>query len=103
MENVEINLCTEITNEMVRLGFKESSVSSVKSKQQYIDAFNQQNPIQRTLLTMIFYNIFIEASFTVPSQIRLALNIANDVPSWVDDIKLVILPFLLENEAAFFG
>jgi hypothetical protein len=37
-----------------------------------------------------------------PNQIRLALTSGNDYIDWLQDIKIVILPFLKENEEKFF-
>jgi len=102
MSDININLCTIIISEMERLQFNPNSVHAIKSSQHYIDAYDKNNQLQRTMLTMLFYGILVDSEHIVPSQIRLALNIATDVNGWLDDIRIVILPFLKENEDKFF-
>jgi len=97
-----MNLCSIIISEMEKLNFKESSVNIIKEHKQFKDAFNKENSLQRTMLTMMFYGILVDSGHIVPSQIRLALNIAADINGWLDDIRLVILPFMKENEDKFF-
>lgn len=102
MIDVDTNLCSEIVSEMERLQFQQSSVNAVKATSQFIDAYDKNNALQRTMLTMVFYNVLISGTHTAPAQIRMALNLAMDVPGWWDDMRLVILPFLKANEEKFF-
>lgn len=98
-----LNLCKEIIDVMKVMEFKESSILKIKNDIKFIDAYAKDNSSQKAMLTMIFYNIFMYGNTIVPSQIRVALNIATDITGWLDDIKLVILPFLKENEELFFN
>lgn len=100
--DIAINYCASVVVEMERLGFKQSSVNHVKAQSQFIDGYDKNDQLQRTMLTMLFFNILISGKHTAPAQIRLALNIATDVAGWWDDMRLVILPFLKENEELFF-
>lgn len=102
MIDVSTNFCSEVVSEMERIGFQQSSVNAVKATQQFIDGYDKNNVLQKTMLTMLFYNILISGTHTAPSHIRLALNVAGDVNGWWDDMRLVILPFLKENEHLFF-
>lgn len=103
MTSEEMNLCVEIGKTMEQLQFHEHSVVQVKSHPMYLQAFGQQPTVQRTFLTMMLHGILLKPQEITPSQIRLALNIATDVRAWLDDIRLVVLPFLKENEEKFFG
>lgn len=103
MIDIETNLCADVVSEMERIGFKQSSVNTVKGTSQFIDGYNQSNPaLQRTMLTMLFFGVLVNGTHTAPTHIRLALNVATDVAGWWDDMRLVILPFLKENEEMFF-
>lgn len=104
MVDVDINLCSIVVEEMRRMGFQELSVSKVTNDSNFNMAYDKNMNVQRTYLTMLFHSIFINSSkeSAVPKQIRMALNIANGSEAWLDDIKLVILPFLKENEEYFF-
>lgn len=99
---IETNYCAGVVAEMERLEFKQSSVNTVKGTTQFIDAYDKNDQLQRTMLTMLFFNILISGTHPAPTQIRLALNVATDVAGWWDDMRLVILPFLKENEDLFF-
>lgn len=102
MMQSEVNLCAVIVSEMEHLQFNQNSINTVKSSQKFIEAYDKQNSLQRTMLTMLFYEIMVNSEHVVPSQIRLALNIATDLNGWLDDIRLVILPWLKNNEDYFF-
>lgn len=102
MENLNINFCQITIDEMTRLKFKESSIDRIKNNKYFISAYNKNYLLQRTVLSTIFFRILMYANVKVPVQIRLALNIASDSMEWLDDLKLVILPFLKENEDIFF-
>lgn len=98
----ELNLCKSIIAEMVALGFKQASITYVTSSKLFIGAKEESDVKQRSMLTLALYNVLINSDEIVPSRIRLALNMAGDVTSWLDDIRLVILPFLRVNEDKFF-
>lgn len=98
----ELNLCEELIKEMVKLEFSEESITYVRSQSGYAEAWNKEERIQKSMLIMTLYGILVQSESVVPSQIRLALNIANDVIAWLDDIRLVILPFMKANEDKFF-
>jgi len=48
----ELNLCEELSNVMVKLGFKEEAINHFKSSQHYITSYNSSAPVQRTMLIM---------------------------------------------------
>ena len=98
----ELNLCEELIKEMMKLEFSEESIAYVRSQSGYTEAWNKDERTQKTMLTLTLFNILMQGESIVPSQIRLALNIASDVVAWLDDIKLVILPWLKANEEKFF-
>ncbi|QXN70410.1 hypothetical protein AGENTSMITH_4 [Bacillus phage vB_BspM_AgentSmith] len=89
---------------MRRMGFKEESIQKVTGNGNFAMAYDKAMNVQRTYLTMLFHGLFMNSTkeSAVPKQIRMALNIANGSEGWLDDVKLVILPFLKENEEYFF-
>lgn len=101
---MDINLCSIVVDEMRRMGFKEESIQKVTGNSNFAMAYDKVMNVQRTYLTMLFHGLFMGSTkgSAVPKQIRVALNIANGSEAWLDDIKLVILPFLKENEEYFF-
>jgi len=102
MSETNINVCQELLESLKGLEFNENSINKIKSNIQFINAYDKHHVLQRTMLTMLFYNILMFKDINIPIQVRLALNSGNDVLSWLDDIKLVILPFLKINEEIFF-
>ncbi|EKD89637.1 MAG: hypothetical protein ACD_33C00023G0008 [uncultured bacterium] len=100
MEN-NIDLIKEMNEELTRLEMSQVIINYIKSDKLYTDAYGKDYRIQKTLLTMLFYKVIMYSSIVVGKNIRLALNEANDVISWLDDIKLVILPFIKANETKF--
>lgn len=102
MIDIATNFCSGVVAEMERLEFRVSSVNAVKAQPQFSEAFDKNEQLQRTMLTMLFYNLLISGQTPAPAHIRLALNVATDVNGWWDDMRLVILPFLKQNEDFFF-
>lgn len=100
---ISLNLCSIVEQEMRKLEFKDSSVKIIKANSLYLQAYDKKDALQVTMLTMMFYSILNHNTIIAPRNIRLALNISNGVSGWVDDLKLVILPFLKENESLFFS
>ena len=98
---MELDLCEEVVSEMVRLGFKESSVSRVRDDSRTMDARGKSSVYQRTALTVVLYNVLL-GGVDVPRGVRMGLNVATTVEGWLDDQKLTILPFLKNNEDMFF-
>ena len=102
MEISELDLCNEIVKEMTKLEFNPISIEVVTNNDRFKDALNKHSILQKTQITMCLYNILMSSGINIPYQIRLGLNIAPTVESWLDDIKIVILPFLKINEDLFF-
>lgn len=97
MSDVHVNACEEVLKEMQRLLFPASFIQKFKTHEMFIDAYNKHYGLQRTILTSLFFKILMSGKQVPPSDIRLALNSANDILSWLSDIKIVILPFIKEN------
>lgn len=97
-----INLCKEIIKEAQKLGLKQSSLEYIQTNQTFIDAYDKNMAFQRAALTTLLFRILISGNFQPPPQIRIALNSANDHISWLDDIKIVVIPFIVENQDNIF-
>ncbi len=100
MEN--LNLCEEVIKEAQRLCLKQSGIDNIKTNPTFIEAYDKNIGFQRSMLTTMLFKILVSANFQPPAQIRIALNSANDSNSWLDDIKIVILPFIVQNQDAYF-
>ena len=100
MDNV--NLCEEILKEAQRLGLKQSGLEAIQTNQTFIDAYDKHMAFQRAALTTLLFWVLLSGSFQPPAQIRIALNSANDHISWLDDIKITIIPFIIQNQDAYF-
>lgn len=97
-----INLCQELVKAMEKQGFSEKSINTIKSSSYYIDAYDKGQDVQRTMLTMLFFNLTMYQKEPIPRNIRIGMNVANTAPAWFDDINTVVLPFLRVNETVFF-
>lgn len=98
-----MDLCSEIVKEMTKLEFSQRAVDVVKNDVRFIQAIPEPTPVQKTLITMTFYGILMKSTLSSPPlQVRLALNAGTTSESWLDDIKLVILPWLKINEERYF-
>lgn len=98
----ELNLCSILIEEMRKLEFKESNISSFLTNPKFESVYSEAPQVQRVMLTMLINNIFAMGPYIVPSNIRLALSISTDARGWSDDLKIVLLPFLKANEDLFF-
>lgn len=97
-----LNLCEEVILEMKKLGFEQNYIDFISNSSNFKQSYNENVKIQRSMLTILFYRILISGNIIAPDNIRVALNIATDINSWLDDIKLVILPWLYTNREYFF-
>lgn len=102
VEENSLDLTQEITKEMQKLQFSEKSIAVIHNHKFYSLAQSQDLQQQRLTLAMLFYELLTEPDVPAPSQIRLALNIAVNPVAWIDDMRLVVLPFLKNNEDKFF-
>lgn len=101
MDNV--NLCNEVIKEAQRLGLKQTALENIQTNQTFVEAYDKNMAFQRAALTTLLFRVLLSSTFQPPAQIRIALNSANDHISWLDDIKIVILPFIVENQDAYFA
>ena len=98
-----MDLCSEIVNEMNKLEFNRVAIDTITSDIRFIQALPESEHMQKTLLTMVFFNVLMKSSVIVPPvRVRLALNSGTTSFSWLEDIKLVILPWLKFNEETYF-
>lgn len=98
----EVNLCDEIIKEAKRINLSESCIKVIETNEIYRNVYNKSPIVQRKLLTVLLFKILMSAKFIPPAEIRLSLNSANDLISWLTDIKLTILPFIKANEDHYF-
>lgn len=98
---MSLNVCKEILDEMTKLNIKKEIIDFIKNNHLFISNYNSDSHIQKVTMTTILFKSLMTFKYPVPSQIRLALNAANNVNDWVKDVKLYILPFIKENEEFF--
>jgi len=97
-----INFCSEVLKEAQRLGLNEAGLDVIRTNPLFVQAFDKNAGFQRSMLTTMLFRILLSSTFQPPAQVRIALNSANDNNSWLDDIKLVIIPFLVANQDSYF-
>lgn len=100
MEN--INLCSEVLKTAQKLNLKQSGLDYLKNHKTFIEAFDKEDSFQKVMLTTLLYGLLVSSSFIPPSKIRIALNSGMTSLSWLDDIRLTVLPFIKENEDHYF-
>lgn len=102
-EDVLLNLCEQLIINMKKLGFRQTSIEAIESNKQFIEATDKEPGLQRTMLTMLFFDyLVIHQTKPVPSHIRVALNVAANPEFWLDDMITTVLPFMRANESDFF-
>lgn len=101
LENID--LCQSLLAEMRNLDFKPSALVAVENSHYFARANGQDPTIQRPYLVLLLNSIFLQGPEVVPSNIRLALNVAHDHQGWLVDLKIVLLPFLKANQDKFFN
>lgn len=101
-EEVVLDLCAEILRTVKRLGFKDSSIAKIEHADAMRSAENRPPELQKTILTMMFYNLLMYTGNRIPQNIRLALNISPTPLGWLHDMTSTVLPFMLANEDVFF-
>jgi len=99
----ELNLCKQIAETMVKMGFSEKAVEHFKTSQQYVMTYQDDPSVQRTMLIMYFYNLIMYKEHPVPNHIRIAMSVATNNLAWYEDIVTTLLPFILVNEETFYS
>lgn len=100
---MNLNICKELATAMEKQGFSETSIRKFKESEQYITTFNDTPEVQKTMLTMYFYNLLMYRPEPIPTNIRIGLNAANSAQAWLEDMITVVLPFIRVNEDKFYG
>jgi hypothetical protein len=96
------DVCSEVVKIMKIVGLSEEQIDIVRNDIRFIEVIDQPSIVQRTVVTMIMHNLFMNSESVVPSKIRLALTIGNTVESWLEDMRLVVIPYLSVNKDYFF-
>lgn len=100
----ETNLClvSEINKEMQKIQMSQGLIDKYQSTPYYHTASATSDVMtQKVYLTLALSRVLTGGEFVVPSQIRLGLNMAGTVEHWLQDVKLIVIPFMKANEASF--
>lgn len=97
-----LDLCAMMLEEMRKLEFSEKTMQYIENSPRFISALGKPETVQRAHLTILINHIFVMGPYIVPQKVRLGLSISTDCRSWLDDLKLVLLPFMKANEDKFF-
>lgn len=103
MSEQTLDLCEELNKQLQQLEFKPENIQRIQQLAHYQTAVGQVPLNQKTYLTLALSNVLLEGPAVVPSEIRLGLNMAVDVNDWLDDIKIIVLPFIKANEDKLLG
>jgi hypothetical protein len=103
MSEQTLDLCEELNKQLQQLEFKPENIQRIQQMVHYQTAVGQVPLNQKTYLTLALSNVLLEGPAVVPSEIRLGLNMAVDVNDWLDDIKIIVLPFIKANEDKLLG
>jgi hypothetical protein len=103
MSDQNLDLCEELNKQLQLLEFKPESIQRIQQMPHYQTAVGQVPLNQKTYLTLALSNVLMGGPSVVPSEIRLGLNMAVDVNDWLDDIKIIVLPFIKANEDKLLG
>lgn len=98
MQSVDYSVTDELCKTMKHLEFPEPHYQAIVNSVMFTQASEMDSvQMQRVILTGFFTQVLLSGNPVPPVEIRLHLNAANDTLSWLDDIRLVILPFIKEN------
>lgn len=97
------NVTKEILLAMERQGFSENSIKSFKESEAYVKSYSDAPEIQKTVLTMYFFNLLMYKKEPIPVNIRIGLNAATEYQAWLDDMITIVLPFIRANEEVFYS
>ena len=97
----DLNLCNEVVKELIKIGVNETFINNFKTTELFISAYDKSPHVQKTILTMLFYKLIMYSNLKVDKNIRIALADKTEINSWLDDVKLVLIPFIRFNGATF--
>ena len=102
MQETNLDLVDEINKEMQKMQMSPELVVKYQTTPYYHTASTTSDVMmQKTYLTLALSRVLTGGEFVVPSQIRLGLNMANTVEHWLQDVKLIVIPFMKANEGSF--
>lgn len=100
---MNLNVNKELIDAMERQGFSEKAIKHLKESENFIKSYSEAAAIQKTMLTMYFYNLLMYQKSPVPTNIRIGLNAATEAQAWVEDMITIVLPFIRANEETFYS
>lgn len=103
MSEITLDLCNELTTQLQRLEVKPENVARIQQLDHFKTAIGQEPRVQRTYLTLALSNVLANGPEVVPQEIRLGLNMGIEVNDWLEDIKLIVIPFIKANEDKLLG
>ena len=68
----DLNVCKAITDSMERFGFERKNIDAVANNAEVIQAVDKPATLQKTVLTMLFFNILISGNNPAPAPHKAA-------------------------------
>lgn len=102
MNNEALDLCEVVDSYMIKIGLKPEHIEKIKNERYFKESIGKPDAVQKTLLGMAFYNIFLKTQKDIPVLVRMAIVSANTITDWLDDVLTIILPFIKQNEDDLF-
>lgn len=105
MQETNLDLVDEINKEMQKIQMSPELIDKYQATPYYhtasVCSTTGDVMMQKTYLTLALSRVLTGGEFVVPQQIRLGLNMANTVEHWLQDVKLIVIPFMKANEGSF--
>lgn len=95
--DIRLDLCEELVKTLRSYEFTHEEIGKVTTNPLFIDSINQEDKVQKAMLSLMLYRIAIYSNITVSKNIKLALNASVGSLHWLDNLKLSVIPFIKHN------
>lgn len=90
----DVDICDEVKKQLIAFEFTEEEQCKILNSDLFIDAENKPSTQQKALITLLLHRVLMYGEKTPPNNIRLALNSSNSVIDWLDNVKLILFPYI---------
>lgn len=91
---VTISVCDEILKTMKRYEFTEEEITNFSTSALFIDSATKSPMMQKAMISLLFFRVITYAEVSPPQVVRLALAASDNLLEWLDNVKLIILPYI---------
>lgn len=99
---IQLSVCQAFVGIMLALNYKQESMSAIVNDRLFKAVLNDHPVKQRANLIVLLQRLFLSQEAQPPRNVTGCLAIAHDPAEWLNDMRLIVLPYIKANEETYF-